>query len=120
MHILLIADTFPPARNSAAVQLRDLAKEMVIQGHKLTVLAFPGVRHPLEDAHMHERIGNISVSLSKSKKYNSAYYSDGKMSYVLTSDLPSKKMLHLIRSDLTLRHVRYESCCSIDPILRSI
>lgn len=78
-----------------------------IQGHKLTVLAFPGVRHPLEDAHMHERIGNISVSLSKSKKYNSAYYSDGKMSYVLTSDLPSKKMLHLIRSDLTLRHVRY-------------
>ena len=38
MHILLIADTFPPARNSAAVQLRDLAKEMVIQGHKLTVL----------------------------------------------------------------------------------
>ena len=38
MHILLIADTFTPARNSAAVQLRDLATEIVIQGHKLTIL----------------------------------------------------------------------------------
>lgn len=35
---VLIADTFPPLRNSGAVQLRDLAKEFVRQGHELTVL----------------------------------------------------------------------------------
>jgi len=35
---VLIADTFPPLRNSGAVQLRDLAREFVRQGHELTVL----------------------------------------------------------------------------------
>lgn len=41
MRIALIADTFPPLRNSGAVQLRDLAREFVRQGHELTVL-LPG------------------------------------------------------------------------------
>ncbi|OQS42519.1 glycosyltransferase family 4 protein [Chromobacterium haemolyticum] len=38
MKIALIADTFPPLRNSGAVQLRDLSREFVRQGHALTVL----------------------------------------------------------------------------------
>ena len=38
MRIALIADTFPPLRTSGAVQLRDLAREFVRQGHELTVL----------------------------------------------------------------------------------
>lgn len=38
MRIALIADTFPPLRTSGAVQLRDLAREFVCQGHDLTVL----------------------------------------------------------------------------------
>ena len=38
MRIALIADTFPPLRTSGAVQLRDLAREFVRQGHNLTVL----------------------------------------------------------------------------------
>jgi glycosyltransferase involved in cell wall biosynthesis len=38
MRIALIADTFPPLRSSGAVQLRDLAREFVRQGHALTVL----------------------------------------------------------------------------------
>lgn len=38
MRIALIADTFPPLRNSGAVQLRDLSREFVRQGHELTVL----------------------------------------------------------------------------------
>lgn len=37
-NFVLIADTFPPLRNSGAVQLRDLAREFVRQGHELTVL----------------------------------------------------------------------------------
>lgn len=76
------------------------------QHHRLTVLAFPGVRHPLEDSQKHV-IENIPVSLSRSSQFNLAYYSDGKMSYVLTSDLPSKQMLRLIRSDLRLRRMRH-------------
>lgn len=38
MRIALIADTFPPLRNSGAVQLRDLSREFARQGHDLTVL----------------------------------------------------------------------------------
>ncbi len=38
MKIALIADAFPPMRSSGAVQLRDLAREMVREGHKVTVI----------------------------------------------------------------------------------
>ena len=47
MNIALIADTFPPLRTSGAVQLRDLSREFVRQGHSLTVmLPTPGMREP--------------------------------------------------------------------------
>lgn len=38
MRIALIADTFPPLRTSGAVQLRDLSREFVRQGHAPTVM----------------------------------------------------------------------------------
>jgi len=38
MKLALIADSFPPMRNSGAVQLRDLTREFIRQGHDLTVL----------------------------------------------------------------------------------
>jgi glycosyltransferase involved in cell wall biosynthesis len=47
MRIALIADTFPPLRTSGAVQLRDLSREFVRQGHDLTVmLPTAGLRAP--------------------------------------------------------------------------
>ncbi|MDO5691928.1 MAG: glycosyltransferase family 4 protein [Pseudomonadota bacterium] len=43
MRIALIADSFPPLRSSAAVQLRDLSEEFARQGHAITVMvASPG------------------------------------------------------------------------------
>jgi hypothetical protein len=38
MRIVLIADTFPPIKSSGAVQIRDLCREYVNQGHLITVL----------------------------------------------------------------------------------
>ena len=38
MRIALVADTFPPLRTSGAVQLRDLSREFVRQGHSLCVI----------------------------------------------------------------------------------
>ena len=38
MRIALITDTYPPLRNSGAVQLRDLSREFVRQGHQPTVI----------------------------------------------------------------------------------
>lgn len=47
MHIVLVADVFPPLRSSGAVQLRDLAREFVRQGHQLTMLvASPEISSP--------------------------------------------------------------------------
>jgi len=38
LRIVIIADTFPPLRTSGAVQLRDLSKEFLRQGHHITVI----------------------------------------------------------------------------------
>jgi glycosyltransferase involved in cell wall biosynthesis len=38
MRLALIADTFPPLRTSGAVQLRDLSREFMRQGHRLMVM----------------------------------------------------------------------------------
>jgi glycosyltransferase involved in cell wall biosynthesis len=38
LRIALVADTYPPQRTSGAVQLRDLSREFIRQGHHLTVL----------------------------------------------------------------------------------
>jgi glycosyltransferase involved in cell wall biosynthesis len=38
MRYVLVADVFPPLRSSGAVQLRDLSREFVAQGHEITVL----------------------------------------------------------------------------------
>lgn len=38
MRVILIADTFPPLRTSGAVQLRDLSREFVNQGHEIAVI----------------------------------------------------------------------------------
>jgi glycosyltransferase involved in cell wall biosynthesis len=52
VRLALIADTYPPLRTSGAVQLRDLSREFVRQGHELTVmLPTAGLAQPwtLED-----------------------------------------------------------------------
>ncbi len=38
MRVVLIADAFPPLRTSGAVQLRDLSREFLNQGHEITVI----------------------------------------------------------------------------------
>lgn len=38
LRIALIADTFPPMRTSGAVQLRDLSREFINLGHRITVI----------------------------------------------------------------------------------
>lgn len=38
MRVALIADAFPPLRTSGAVQLRDLSREFLNQGHEITVI----------------------------------------------------------------------------------
>jgi glycosyltransferase involved in cell wall biosynthesis len=47
MRIAVVADVFPPLRSSGAVQLRDLAREFVLQRHQVTMLvASPEISSP--------------------------------------------------------------------------
>jgi glycosyltransferase involved in cell wall biosynthesis len=38
MHLVIIADTYPPLKMSGAVQMRDLVREFAAQGHEVTVV----------------------------------------------------------------------------------
>ena len=58
LRLALIADAFPPLRTSGAVQLRDLSREFVRQGHELTVM-LPAAR--LEGSWRLEELGGIRV-----------------------------------------------------------
>lgn len=58
MRLALIADTFPPLRTSGAVQLRDLSREFVRQGHELTVM-LPAA--DLERAWLLERMDSVEI-----------------------------------------------------------
>ena len=53
MRVLVIVDTYVPARISAALQMRDLVREMVIQGHK------PAVVVPAPDLKTHWRMDTL-------------------------------------------------------------
>ncbi|NBX36407.1 MAG: glycosyltransferase WbuB [Planctomycetes bacterium] len=47
MRLIIIADTYPPLRISGAVQMRDLVREFVEQGHSPTVVVpTPGLTQP--------------------------------------------------------------------------
>jgi glycosyltransferase involved in cell wall biosynthesis len=70
MRIALVADTFPPLRTSGAVQLRDLSREFVRQGHALTVmLPTAGLSTPwsLEDF---DGVQVLRLSAPKTKDIN--------------------------------------------------
>ncbi|MEN3030984.1 glycosyltransferase family 4 protein [Chromobacterium amazonense] len=58
LRLVLIADTFPPLRTSGAVQLRDLSRELVRQGHDLTVM-LPAA--DLEEAWQLEQLDGVRV-----------------------------------------------------------
>lgn len=71
MRLVLVADTFPPLRTSGAVQLRDLAREFVHQGHELTVL-LPS-NETLNDWELEVRDGVRILRLSAPKTKDVGY-----------------------------------------------
>lgn len=71
MQLVLVADTFPPLRTSGAVQLRDLSREFVRQGHQLTVLL------PAHDQHepwLLEQFDGVQVLRLKAPKTKDVGY----------------------------------------------
>ncbi len=49
MHFLIVADSFPPSKNSTAVQIRHLSQEFFNQGHKVTLfIPTPDIKKSFE------------------------------------------------------------------------
>lgn len=70
MRIALIADVFPPLRSSGAVQLRDLSRQFVQQGHEVTVIvASPGLEQPWQLDHVNG-MGVLRLRTPKTKDVN--------------------------------------------------
>ena len=70
MRVVLIADAFPPLCTSGAVQLRDLSREFLSQGHEITViLPSPEIEHSwlLEDM---EDVRVLRLRAPKTKNVN--------------------------------------------------
>jgi len=63
MNLLLITDTFPPLKGSGAVQFRDLANEIVCQGHSLTVIV---PRNDIPGSYIFTQVNGVNVYQLKS------------------------------------------------------
>lgn len=72
MRVVLIADTFPPLCSSGAVQLRDLSREFVRQGHTLTVL-LPAAGQ-IENWKIESSDGALVLRLKAPKTKNVGYF----------------------------------------------
>lgn len=89
MKFALIADHFPPLRTSAAVQLRDLSREFVRQGHELTVflpvhdLARPWVIENFEGV----RILRLRAPRTKDVGYVRRAFGEALMPYMMKHNL---------------------------------
>lgn len=94
MKLVLIADTFPPLRTSGAVQLRDLSREFVRQGHELTVL-LPS--SDLEQPWALEDFGGVRVLRLKAPKTKDIDYIRRTMGEFL---MPYAMLRHLRKSPL--------------------
>jgi glycosyltransferase involved in cell wall biosynthesis len=71
MRVALIADAFPPLRTSGAVQLRDLSREFLNQGHEITVI-LPSAE--IEHSWLLEDIEGVRVLRLRSPKTKDVNY----------------------------------------------
>ena len=71
LKLALIADTFPPLKNSGAVQLRDLSNEFAKKGHDLTVI-LPS--HKQKDPSHIQNSGGVRIVKLKAPKTKDINY----------------------------------------------
>ena len=118
MRIALIADTFPPLRTSGAVQLRDLSREFVRQGHELTVM-LPTAG--LATAWLLEDFGGVQVLRLRAPKTKDINYVQRTMNEFL---MPFAMLRNLRKSPLADGHwggvVWYAPSIFLGPIANAL
>ena len=89
MKLALVADTFPPLRTSGAVQLRDLVREFIRQGHELTVL-LPSQEQKGDwelDSFDGARVLRLSAPKTKDVGYARRTFAEWRMPYAMSRNL---------------------------------
>ena len=71
MKFAIITDSFPPLRNSGAIQIRDLSLEFVRQGHKVVVIT---PSSEINNPFVIEDVNNVKVVRLKSLKTKDISY----------------------------------------------
>jgi glycosyltransferase involved in cell wall biosynthesis len=89
MRLVLIADVFPPLRSSGAVQLRDLSREFIRQGHDVTVMvAAPELDEPWRlDTFHGVRVLRLRTPKTKDVSYVRRAFGELAMSFAMLRNL---------------------------------
>lgn len=116
MRIVIIADVYPPLRSSGAVQLRDLSREFVRQGHDTTMLvASPELR----DSFRIEPVNGVKVARLKTPQTKDVGYVKRTMGELL---MPFFMKRHYRKSPLADQHydlvIWYSPTIFLGPIVR--
>lgn len=109
MRIALIADVYPPMRSSGAVQLRDLSREFLKQGHDMTVIVPDAA---LECPWRLERLEGVEVLRVKAMQTRDTGYVRRTLGELLLS--------HFVRKGLTastLRDVKWDAVIWYSPTI---
>lgn len=98
MNIIIVTDVFPPLRSSGAIQLRDLSREFVKQGHTITVaVATPSLK---ESYHISNWAGVEILRLRTWPKRGDGYVSRTIAEFFM----PYCMLLGFKKSPITSRH----------------
>ena len=90
MHLVLIADAYPPMKTSGAVQIRDLVSELSRQGHEVTVL-LPDASLPqswvLEPKEKNIQVLRLKALQTKDINYFSRAIGEHLLSFFMSTNL---------------------------------
>jgi glycosyltransferase involved in cell wall biosynthesis len=116
MRVAIVADVYPPLRSSGAVQLRDLSREFVRQGHETTMLvATPDLGAPYR---IDEAEGMTVVRLNSPKTKDVGYVRRMASEFLM----PFAMMRNLRKSPLADRRfdavIWYSPTIFLGPIVR--
>jgi len=118
MRLALISDVFPPLRSSGAVQLRDLSRELVRQGHEVTVM----VASPeLEQDYRIDHLDGVKVLRLRTPQTKDVNYVRRTVGEFL---MPFAMLRHLKKSGLAQQHwdgvVWYSPSIFLGPIVNAL
>jgi len=116
MRVAIVADVYPPLRSSGAVQLRDLSREFMRQGHETTMLV---ATPELDVPYRIDDLDGVTVARLKSPKTKDVNYVRRMAGEFL---MPFAMMRNLRRSPLAHRQydavIWYSPTIFLGPIVR--